>query len=222
MAVHRSDIRQYCGVLPELTHRVEDGRALPALVWRLPAPLLGASTGPLGGGIGIRDWVLNMTVPLAYARMDPDVHLAEVADELRLAGSGVGLMTGVDVAHRVITDEDGVIVAATVGMNTPVWAAAPATTPAPYAGTVNIVVQVPARLADAAMINAVATVVEARAQAMWDLGLPGTGTPSDAICVLCPPGGAAWAYGGTRSHWGSRVARAVHRAVIEGGRRGCR
>jgi adenosylcobinamide amidohydrolase len=88
----------------------------------------------------------------------------------------------------------------------------------PPVGTVNVVVEVPQRLSDAALVNAVATVTEAKAQAIAGLGLAATGTPTDAVCVLCPPHGPVAVYGGPRSRWGAPLARAVHRAVIEGGR----
>ena len=74
---------------------------------------------------------------------------------------------------------------------------------------------VPAPLADAALVNAVVTATEAKAQALLEAGVPGTGTASDAIVVCCPPGGTE-AYGGPRSAWGARLARAVHGAVPPG------
>ena len=33
------------------------------------------ASGPLGGGFGLRTWVMNATVDAGYARMDPDIHL---------------------------------------------------------------------------------------------------------------------------------------------------
>ncbi|WP_433367325.1 adenosylcobinamide amidohydrolase [Actinoplanes sp. CA-142083] len=87
----------------------------------------------------------------------------------------------------------------------------------PEPGTVNVVVWVPQRLGDAALVNAVATITEAKAQAIRDLGLAATGTATDAVCVVCPPEGDAAEYGGPRSTWGARVARAAYRAVLKGG-----
>ena len=84
-------------------------------------------------------------------------------------------------------------------------------------GTVNIVVWVPERLGDGALINAVATATEAKTQALGELGLAATGTATDAVCVLCPLDGPVAAYGGPRSRWGAPLARAVHRAVVDGG-----
>ncbi|WP_089004916.1 adenosylcobinamide amidohydrolase [Micromonospora viridifaciens] len=205
---------------PFLTTRPEDGRDVPLLVWRAEEPLLAVGTAPLGGGIGVRRWVVNATVPMSYDRDDPADHLAELADGLGLAGAGVGLLTGVDVAEVVARVDTGVRVWATVGLGTPVWAAAPApAAPAQRVGTVNIVVHVPARLGEAALVNAVATATEAKAQAIWELGLPATGTPTDAVTVLCPADGEPAPYGGPRSTWGAPLARAVHAAVRAGGAR---
>ncbi|GID26186.1 adenosylcobinamide amidohydrolase [Paractinoplanes brasiliensis] len=85
-------------------------------------------------------------------------------------------------------------------------------------GTVNIVVWVPERLSDGALVNAVATLTEAKTQAIRDLGLEATGTATDAVCVLCPMDGAEAAYGGPRSTWGARLARAAYAAVLDGGK----
>jgi adenosylcobinamide amidohydrolase len=85
------------------------------------------------------------------------------------------------------------------------------------AGTINILVVLPERLADAALVNAVATATEAKVQALRDLGLHATGTATDAVCVACPDEGRAGAFGGPRSVWGARLARAVHAAVLTGG-----
>ncbi|WP_424189470.1 adenosylcobinamide amidohydrolase [Actinokineospora sp. G85] len=189
----------------------------PVLAWRLPRPLLAISSGPLGGGIGLRHWVLNATVPLSYDRDDPEAHLREIADRLGLTGPGCGLLTGVDVrlvAHRA---DSGVEVWATTGIGSaPTWAAAPAAAAAPRVGTINAVCALPVRLADAALVNAVATVAEAKAQALLEGGVPGTGTCTDATVLLCPPDGPAESYGGPRSAVGAPLARAVHAAVTAG------
>ncbi len=204
---------------PSLTTRRESGRDIPMLVWRAAGPLLAVSSAPLGGGLGVRGWVVNATVPMSYDRDDPADHLAELADQLGLDGPGVGLLTGVDVAEVVARADRGVRVWATVGLGTPVWAAA-ADTRTPLAervGTVNIVAYVPARLGHAALVNAVGTATEAKAQALAELAVPGTGTPTDAVTVLCPADGPEAAYGGPRSTWGAPLARAVHAAVTAGG-----
>jgi len=198
--------------------RFDDGVAIPVLVWRLAVPELAICSGPLGGGIGLRGWALNATVPMDYGRADPDVHLARIAADLGLRGDGIGLMTGVDVrGHRRIR-EDGVDAVVTVGLGAPAWAAAPDGDLRRNAvGTINALVRVPVRLSDAALVNAVTTVAEAKAQALWEIGVEATGTASDATAVLCAPDGPAEPFGGPRSTWGARIARAVHVAVREGG-----
>ncbi|GGQ56379.1 adenosylcobinamide amidohydrolase [Couchioplanes azureus] len=202
---------------PLLTHRDEGGCDVPLLVWRLSEPALAISSAVLGGGIGPCRWLVNATVPMSYDRDDPAVHLAGIAAGLGLAGPGVGLLTGVDVADVVTADEEGVRLWATVGLGAPVQAAAPAAEAAPHAGTVNIVAWVPRRLSDGALVNAVATLTEAKTQAIRELGLAATGTATDAVAVLCPPAGPEAEYAGPRSQWGRRLARAGHRAVLSGG-----
>ncbi len=202
---------------PTLTARREDGLEIPLLVWRLAEPLLAISSAPLGGGIGVRHWVVNATVPMSYRRDDPDVHLAELAAREGLDGPGIGLLTGVDVAEVVSAEDGGVRAWATVGLGEPIWAAAPPAAPPAGPGTVNIIVRVPVRLSPAALVNAVATATEAKAQALWELGLPATGTSTDATSVLCPVGGPEAAYAGPRSQWGGPLARAVRAAGRAGG-----
>jgi adenosylcobinamide hydrolase len=213
---------------PELARRREAGRDLPVLCWRPTAPVLLVSSGPLGGGIGVRHWLLNATVPLSYARTDPDVHLAEIAAALALTGPGAGLLTAVDVERAVTVTDGGVTVTATVGLADPIWAAVPvAEQAAPEqaapeqtaaAGTINVVAWLPVRLSDAALVNAVATVAEAKAQALAELGVPGTGTCTDATVVAGPAQGPVEAYGGPRSTFGAPLARAVHLVVRRGGK----
>ncbi|HWB35763.1 MAG TPA: adenosylcobinamide amidohydrolase, partial [Rugosimonospora sp.] len=112
-------------VIPELRSRAEDGLDLPVLLWRLPRPYLSLSSAPLGGGMGTAEWVVNCTVPMSYAHPDPAAHLAEIARGLGLTGPGLGMLTGVDVAERVVAEDAGVTCWATVGLGAPAWAAAP-------------------------------------------------------------------------------------------------
>ena len=59
-----------------------------------------------------------------------------------------------------------------------------------------------------------------RPRRLWDAGVAATGTASDAVCLVCPDEGLAHPFGGPRSPWGARLARAVHRAVVAGCRTG--
>lgn len=215
---------------PQLLSRQEDGIPLAMAVWRLGIPMLALSSAPHGGGWGMRHWILAAQVAHDYRRTDPAAHLAALARGLGLKGPGVGMLTAVDVRLVRTGQEEGVTVAATVGLSHPGWAAADgeiitadsavttADTGVPTVGTVNIVAVLNRRLSRAALVNAVMTVTEAKSQALWDAGFAATGTPSDAVAVLCLPSGPAETFGGPRSRWGSRLAAATHRAVLDGSR----
>lgn len=205
---------------PEITTRTEDGLEPPVLVWRFPEPRTTISTGPLGGGIGPRSWTINASVPLSYDRPDPACHLEEIARGLGLHGAGVGLLTGVDVRDVVRGTDDGVTVWATVGVGSPAWAAAGDGSLRALrrhrVGTINLVASVPVTFTDSALVNAVATMTEAKSQALWDARIAATGTATDSVTIHTTPGGGLHAYGGPRSEWGARVARATRDAVCHG------
>ncbi|MFI6497007.1 adenosylcobinamide amidohydrolase [Nonomuraea typhae] len=200
-----------------LTYRVEDGARLGMLVWDLGPGWRTISSAMLGGGIGTSAWVLNAQVVAGYARMDPVGHMTSLAPP----GPGVGMMTAASVDRCVSASDGGVTAWATVGLRVPTWAAAPEGVPDPElapirVGTINILVRCPAPMTDAALVNTVMTVTEAKTQALFEAGYPGTGTASDAVCVAVPESGAEEVFGGPRSEWGARIARAVHAAVREG------
>ncbi|MEV5688441.1 adenosylcobinamide amidohydrolase [Streptomyces sp. NPDC052164] len=205
-----------------LLSRREDGQDLHHLVWRLGAGVRVCSSAVLGGGIGPRAWILNAQVPGGYPRLDPERHLAEIAAAEGLTGPGAGLMTAADVTAHTRAADEGVTATVTCGLGVRGWAAAPAEAiaGAQLPGTVNIVVTVPATLSDAALVNAVATATEAKVQALLDAGLDCSGTPTDAVCVAAPEPGPEGGepFAGPRSPWGSRIARAVHAAVLASAR----
>lgn len=187
-------------------------------MWRFAEPVTVASTASAGGGLGERRWVINAQVASDYGRSDLDRHGAELAAGAGLAGPGVVMFTAAAV-DRVRSAADGdVHVDATVGLTHPTWAAEPETQPVHGAapGTINIVAVLPVRLAPAALLNALCTATEAKTQALLAAGIPGTGTPSDAVTIACPADGPAEPFAGPRSEWGARLARAVHAAVLAG------
>jgi adenosylcobinamide hydrolase len=199
-----------------LTTRVEGGIELPMLVWSFAGDTLVASTAPAGGGLGRRRWILNAQVGGDYARRDVERHAAELAAGAGLSGDGVALLTAVDVRRAVRREDAGVSVDATVGLTHAGWAAAADSPLARREGTINLVVLLPVRLQEAALLNALCTATEAKSQALIEAGIGGTGTPSDAVAVACPADGPAEVFGGPRSSWGARIARAVHEAVRDG------
>jgi len=194
------------------------------LLWEFGPGWRAISSAMVGGGIGPAAWVLNAQVVAGYSRMDPVDHLRELAPP----GHGVGMLTAASVEHFTRAHDGGVEVVATVGLRVPTWAAAPEGAADPelapmfLPGTINIAVVVPVAMSDAALVNAVMTVTEAKTQALLEAGFPCTGTASDAVCVAVPeraPPGAGELFGGPRSTWGARIARAVHAAVGQGAHR---
>jgi adenosylcobinamide amidohydrolase len=223
----------------EMHWRQEDAASLPAALWRAGPGYRMIASGVAGGGLGEREWVLNAQVAPAYSRIDPAAHVAELAAGLGLGGAGVGLLTAASVTDVVEREDDGVRVAATVGLRVPTWAAVPPGTvdreitpirppgagtvdrevsPIWRPGTINIIVSVPVPLADAAYVNAVITATEAKTQALLEAGVRATGTASDAVCIAAPAAGEPEDFAGPRSVWGARIARAVHAAVLAGAR----
>lgn len=190
--------------------------------WVFDAPRAALSSAPVGGGSAAIEWLLNIGVPADYDRTDLDTHAREIADRLGLQGTGAAMLTAVDV-HRTVRAEDGdVVVDATVGVTKPTWAADVDGSHGHRIdgrwepGTINIVVQLPVALSPSAAVNAVITTTEAKAQALQEAGVPGTGTASDAVTILWPPAVPVEAFAGPRSTWGARIGRAVHAAIRDG------
>ncbi|RAJ45656.1 adenosylcobinamide amidohydrolase [Kitasatospora sp. SolWspMP-SS2h] len=200
--------------------RIEDGACRHLLVWRAGPGWRMAGSGVLGGGLGERHWVLNAQVRAGYGRMDPALHLAELAAAQGLTGPGTGLMTAAEVDACTWARDGGATAVVTTGIGVPTWAAAPEVPAARHApGTINILAVVPAPLSDAGLLNLLTTATEAKVQALLEAGYDCSGTPSDAVCVAVRaprPGAAVEPFGGPRSRWGARLARAVHRAVLAG------
>jgi len=195
------------------THLVDDS---PVLLWRLTVPSVAISSGPMGGGIGLRHWVINATVASDYNRTDPATHLAEIAGGLGVDGPGVGLLTAVDVRQAITVEHAGVTATATTGVGHPTWAVQQTPALPHRPGTINLVVHCPVALSEAALVNLAGTVTEAKTQAMLSYGVAGTGTATDTVTVLCPTEGTPESFGGTRSVWGARTAATVYAAVHKG------
>lgn len=202
---------------PDLVDPGPSSTGRPCLVWRWPTEMASISSATLGGGLGRARWVIDVEVDHDYTRTDPAAHLSDIATELDLEGVGVGLMTAAAVGSWTRGVDDGVVVDGTIGVTRPTWAADADGTHGEWRpDTINLLAQLPVRLSDAAMVNAIVTVTEAKSQALLEAGVPGTGTASDAICVVCPLDGSTESFAGPRSVWGARLARATHRCVAAG------
>lgn len=188
------------------------------MLWRFDRPIECLSSAPVGGGRSTIRWLLNATVGSEFAHQDLAEFVDVIAAGASLEGHGVGLLTAADVATATKAAEDGgAIVEASVGVTRPTWAADVDGSHGKWTpGTINIVARCPHPLSESAAVNAIATITEAKAQALFEAGVPGTGTASDAVAVLWPSGDDAAEFGGPRSTWGARLARATHRAIAEG------
>ncbi|WP_420748556.1 adenosylcobinamide amidohydrolase [Ornithinimicrobium sp. Y1847] len=194
------------------------------LAWDVPAGWVALSSAAVGGGLLRPRWVLNAGVGDGFSRTDLATWSAEVAGQVGLTGLGCALLTAADVSQVQHAEVEGVLAWATVGVTKPTW-------PVPAVdvggnpgnpGTINIVVTLPVPLSPTALVQSLGTITEAKTQALIEGGVPGTGTASDAVVVLCPEAGALGASGrpeafaGVRSRWGAVLARAVHGAVAAG------
>jgi adenosylcobinamide amidohydrolase len=207
------------GALGAAEIEIPVAEGLPALVWRCGPGWRMASTTLIGGGLGPRRWVLNAQVPEGYGRTDPDAHLRELAAACGLRGQGVGMLTAAHVEALGRGDDQGVEVLVTTGLGSRGLAASSAQPQAPLPGTINLLAALPVALEDGALLNAIATATEAKTQALIQTGFPCTGTATDAVCIASLQSRSRAVFGGPRSHWGARLARAVHAAVLEGAAR---
>jgi len=174
---------------------------------------LGISLGLAGRGVGM---LTAADVRRYTCGADGGV---EVTATVGLGHPILAAAPGVGIADLVAAPGVGVAdLVAAPGVGVADLVAAPGVGVADLVGTINLLVLVPERLSDAALVNAVATATEAKTQALHDLGLHATGTATDALCIACPDQGNPAAFGGPRSLWGARIARAVHGAVVAGGR----
>lgn len=201
---------------PEL--HVVPGAELGVLVWRLPVGTMALSSASVGGGIGRPSWVINIRVPADYDGTDLDAHACDVADRLGLTGHGIGLFTAAEVRNHCRGVDQGVVADATCGVRKPTYAASEDSGWSAYTpGTINIVAKLPVALTEAAAVNAVITMTEAKTQALGELSVPGTGTATDAVVVLWDADGAEVVpFAGPRSTWGAPLARATYDAVLAG------
>jgi adenosylcobinamide hydrolase len=186
------------------------------LVWHFDQPVQALSSASVGGGFSTPSWLLNIGVPHDYSRTDLDQHAATIATGRDLCGPGVAMFTAVDVTRAEHGVFEEASVCATVGVTRPTWAADPGAGHGAWPGTINLTAQLPVALEPAAMVQALLAMTEAKTQALLEAQVPGTGTASDAITLVCPVRARTERFGGVRSTWGHRLAMATHAAVHRG------
>jgi adenosylcobinamide hydrolase len=196
----------------------------PALVVDFGGVRRCLSSAVVGGGLRDASAWLNLQVPHGYARMDPDAHLRSVMAARGLdPDDTLGAMTAAHVDRAERRSEPGAVeVVATVGIGVPLAAAGRVLRGVPAVNTINMLVLVEAPLSDAALVYAVQTATEAKAQALSDARVAAanhegfaTGTATDSICIAARPG-CTEPFAGPMSSAGAAIASCVHAAVHAG------
>jgi adenosylcobinamide hydrolase len=192
-------------------------------VIRLSRRMRVLSSALMNGGETVTDTFLFMQVPKGYDNRDPLSEITEVAKALGLPDSTVGFMTAAKV-DKVFQARHGgyngaqATAAVTAGVCNAVTAGELIedieAILRPRVGTINIVAISNSSLSKKAMVNAVMTVTEAKAAALRDVGIEGTGTTSDSMAIVCPEGEGE-EYCGTATDIGIALARAVRTAVAD-------
>lgn len=209
------------------------------LIVKFTPPRRVISSAVRGGGIGWAEAVINHQVsdsclnskkgkPFFQQWEDPSRTLGKVANRLGISGRCVGLMTGVDLEHLVVTREHagGMWVEGffTIGVTNAVRAGEPASdiSQVTQPGTINIILVTNVKFAMPALVGAVvvaaesktAKLIEERISSSSRSGLA-TGTGTDSI-VIAMGEGPRLRYSGTHTKIGELIGRVVARGVGQG------
>ena len=161
-------------------------------------PFRAASTG-ISGGIRSVSTLLNHTVSAGWNYEDPEKELEIVAAGAGISNDFFGLLTAVPVQQCCVLQYDSVTAFITAGVRRE----------APInAGTINIIVCSNEGLGDAALLETIMVATEAKAEALLEMDLPLTGTPTDAIIAGCE-GSVKHRYAGRLTDTGRRVRETI-------------
>jgi adenosylcobinamide hydrolase len=157
-----------------------------------------ASTG-INGGIRPVSTLFNHTVPAGWDRSEPGKELDFVAAGAGLAQDFFGLLTTVPVQQCCVLQYDFITVFITAGIRRE---------PPESAGTINIIITSSTGMVEAALLETIMVATEAKAEALGALGLPLSGTPTDAVIAACE-GEVTQRYAGRLTETGRRVRAAI-------------
>ncbi|MFY9800959.1 MAG: adenosylcobinamide amidohydrolase [Methanoregula sp.] len=167
-----------------------------------------ASTG-IAGGIRSVSTLINHTVPAGWNHEDPKKELEFIAAGAGISHDFFGLLTAVPVQQCCVLQYDFVTVFITAGIRRE---------PTESAGTINIVVTISEGMEDAALLETIMVATEAKAEALMEMDLPLTGTPTDAVIAGCE-GIVKHRYAGRLTDTGRRVRETVLHGIPEAIRR---
>jgi len=157
-----------------------------------------ASTG-VSGGIRSVSTLINHTVSAGWSHEDPKKELEFVAASAGISHDFFGLLTAVPVQQCCVLQYDSVTLFITAGIRRE---------PPSNAGTINIIIYSNEGLEDSALLETIMVATEAKAEALQVMGLPVTGTPTDAVIAACE-GEIKYSYAGRLTETGRRVRETV-------------
>jgi len=209
---------------------LEDGDMATAVV-HLSERMEVLSSAMKNGGHTIADTLFIAQVPHGYNTDDPLSDIEKIMEKHGIPADAVGFMTAAEVKYvfsTVETEYEGMttFAAATAGLSNHVvagellenWEERFRISQERYrmlvGGTINIIGISPVPLTDAAKINIMMPMTEAKSAAMSILGYRETGTTSDAIAIASPIGDERETNAGTGVPLGISMARSVKAAVI--------
>ena len=218
-------------MMPSADVRIEYVSDYPVAVIEFKEKVEILSSCVSNGGLRETDTVIIMQVGSRYDNENPQTDIDKVIEILKLPEDTVAFMTAAEV-DRVISDVsvsfegNSARAIARAGLSNQVIAGDIITDyeeryrisekrrqALKHAGTINIIGISDVPFTDAAKVNAVIAMTEAKSAAMHDLGFRETGTTSDAIAVICPKNGERVNYAGTGFGIGIALARSVRDAV---------
>ncbi len=165
-----------------------------------------ASTG-IGGGIGRVTTIFNHTVSRSFDHADPAKYMDLVVAAQGFSSDYYGLLTAVAMRHLCVLQYDFITVFVTAGVSNP-------NPHHPHERhTINVIVYSREGMTDAALLETIVTVTEAKAQALHDMGYGFSGTTTDAVIVAHEDDAVRHTYAGTLTEAGRRVYAAVHYGV---------
>ena len=209
---------------------LEDGEMATAVLY-LSERMEVLSSAMKNGGHTVTDVLFITQVPHDCKMEDPFGDIERVMEKHGIPDHAVGFMTAAEVKYvfsTVETEHEGIttFAAVTAGLSNHVvagellenWEERYRISQERYrmlvGGTINIIGISPVPLTDAAKVNILMPMTEAKSAAMGILGYRETGTTSDAIAIVSPADGNRETNAGTGVPLGISIARSVKAAVI--------
>ena len=209
---------------------MEDGEMATAVII-LSEKMEVLSNSIKNGGHTVTDVLFIMQVPHDCSMDDPFSDMERTMKKHKIPEHAVGFMTAAEVKYVFSTvetdyEEMNTVAAATAGLSNQVvagellenWDEKHRLSMERYrilvGGTINIIGISSVPLTDAAKVNIMMPMIEAKSAALNILGYRETGTTSDAVAIVSPIGDNREEYSGTGTALGISMARSVKAAVI--------